>query len=726
MPPLTRREMMKLTALAMNAPTLTHLNAATATKPMPVSGKPEDVWHWIRYNRTLIAEAYNPPFYPSLDYVPAKAVEIAKTLDCDSMRYPAASYYAYFPTKSGYPVHPELKGDPMKESLELLRKAGLRTVSYVPLCHPFMAVDANNPNYLEWCRRSAEGEPYITKHYGFNRYYEGCLNGPIRDIARTLTTEVLEYDFDVMYFDGPYEGMNNDHEFCYCKWCKAAYQKRFGRDIPDQEKSPLKDRIQYTEWMRDEVVMGFFQEIRELVHKKGKPILFNDTGLLTKTEWRGHCVPVADGFMYEAAETPEDKLFNLQLGLGTDKVIWTYVGHHTLYNREHIKNTDGRGWFTYPVEQEELLLDGATATAAGVGCVYWGLSRFFYAEKPPLEYTSGQEVKRIFDFQQKHHALLKTLKPRPQVGVLVNSQTIDWYTSKSFIHGAYANYYHGAFNLLKSLSVESEPFLDWLMTPEVLARYELVYLPNAVSLSDAQCDMLRKYVQGGGVLVATHLTSAADEYGRVRKDYGLADVFGASFTTPDPYEYPDLYLKPVGGGEFLPQDMQIMRFKPTTGKVLATTWDRGNRRDLGPAIVTNNVGKGQCIYIGSGLEAVYEETRMLSVRGALAKLLLPHLESGRSYQLEFVQGVTPHYMAADKDIVLHLLANVGDRNLHTKSRVKFAAVEGMTAKLRVKGAVKSVRLLVSGAAPVTQREGEWLTVHVPRVDIYEAIHVEMA
>ena len=47
----------------------------------------------------------------------------------------------------------------------------------------------------------------------------------------------------------------------------------------------------------------------------------------------------------EAAETPEDKLFNLQLGRSTGKTIWTYVGTHTQYNREHMKSDRTRGCF---------------------------------------------------------------------------------------------------------------------------------------------------------------------------------------------------------------------------------------------------------------------------------------------------------------------------------------------------------------------------------------------
>jgi hypothetical protein len=70
------------------------------------------------------------PFYPSFDYKADRALGIATALNADSMRYPAASYFAYFPTKSGYPVHPELKGDPFRETVDLCKKSGMRVVAY--------------------------------------------------------------------------------------------------------------------------------------------------------------------------------------------------------------------------------------------------------------------------------------------------------------------------------------------------------------------------------------------------------------------------------------------------------------------------------------------------------------------------------------------------------------------------------------------------------------------
>ncbi|MCU1233384.1 MAG: hypothetical protein JWP63_1351, partial [Candidatus Solibacter sp.] len=97
---MNRRELLQSAGLAMAA-------SQVLAQPRNSEAGTAD---WLKTCRALICEAYNPPFYPSFDYKAEMAVNIATTLGADSMRYPAASYFAYFPTKSGYPVHPELKG----------------------------------------------------------------------------------------------------------------------------------------------------------------------------------------------------------------------------------------------------------------------------------------------------------------------------------------------------------------------------------------------------------------------------------------------------------------------------------------------------------------------------------------------------------------------------------------------------------------------------------------
>jgi hypothetical protein len=474
-------------------------------------------------------------------------------------------------------------------------------------------------------------------------------------------------------------------------------------------------------------VIGFLREIREMIRKeRNVPVLYNDTSLLSRREWRNRAIPVVDGFMFEAAETPEDKLFNLSLGHSTGKVIWTYVGTHTQYNREHMKNERVRGWFSSPVESEELLLDGAIALAANAGLKYWGLPRFFYMPKGPLEYESGKYVRDVFAMSAKHRELIATSSAPKLAGVLVGSQTIDWYRGKLFVGSAYDNYYHGAFQVLKELSYDVEPFLDYRLTAESIKPYRLLYLPNAPCLSDAQCRAIENWVANGGTLVATHLTSTCDEFGRPRKNFGLADLFGATFQSA--VEIPDLYLRTAGGE--VPQDPQITKFDATDAKTIkARTIERGEHsRDIGPAVVERSHGKGTVIYIGSGLEAIYGETRMAAVRDYLGSLIEPHVGELRRYRVPPRSGLMAHYMESGNTLLLHLLANTGVKTKKLRMREEFLPVPNVQARIKIPQgkSVKQTSLLRSGTKLEAARSNGWIEVTVPQVRIHEAIRIDLA
>jgi hypothetical protein len=723
MEPITRRELFERAGFALAA---SMFSAASR-------GADSGVYEWIRHPRILLAEAYNPPFYPSFDYDARKALAIARELNADSLRYPAASYYAYFPTKTRYPIHPELGDtDPMERTVRLFHEAGLRVVAYVPLNHPFMEVGAANPDFEDWRKRFADGRPMTTEHYGYTPYFEGCLNSPLREQITRLVMEVLtRYAVDVMYFDGPYMGMRNAQRYCHCRYCEAAYIGARGKPVPLQDaRTSLEDDVEYWRWLSQDVVIAFLREIREAIRStRDVPVLFNDTSLLSRREWRSRAFPVVDGFMFEAAETPGEKLFNMGLGRSTGKVIWTYVGTHTQYNREHLKNERVRGWFSYPVESEELLIDGATGLAGGAGLIYWGLSRFFYMPERPLGYESGRYVKEIFDWAAENEELLRTTQPAPVVGILVGSQTVDWYKAEHFVLGAYANAYNGAFHLLKDGSYDAEPFLDYAMTAETLRRYALVFTPNAACLSQAQCDLLRAYVEGGGRLVATHFTSTADEYGRERKDFALADLLGVRLAAGGAFEEPDLYIRMRSGGELVPQDPQVALVQAgDDATVLAETIDRGRRKTVGPAIVSRRAGSGQVLYLASSLEAVYYETRMKAVADLVRSLLDPLIGRLRTYEVERRSGLMPHLVQSSDRIVLHLLANTGNKSKKLRMREEFLPVPDVKVRLRLPEGrrARSVTLLRARQPVDWQARDGWVEVTVPRVLIHEAVQLELS
>jgi hypothetical protein len=58
-------------------------------------------------------------------------------------------------------------------------------------------------------------------------------------------------------------------------------------------------------------------------------------------------------------------------------------------------------------------------------------------------------------------------------------------------------------------------------------NFAALILPNVAALSDAQCAALRRFLQRGGALLATGVTSLYNEWGERRPDFALADLFGA-------------------------------------------------------------------------------------------------------------------------------------------------------------------------------------------------------
>jgi len=729
---ISRRELFEragLGAVVTNLGSDATCRAVSAASDVSAPLKPS--FEWMRSPRLMIAEGYCPPFYPTLEYDPEKALAIARRLNCDAFRYPTYSYFSLFPTQTKLPHHPQLgTGDPFRRTLELFHGAGLKVVAYNPLNHPFMDVRSDNPDYPDWSRYDATGKPYKTGHFGWTQFYEGCLNSSLRDQIKQRVREVVtNYDVDLMYFDGPYEGMDQSRRYCHCRYCKAAYQKARGRNIPQQDDvDTLEDLIEFDRWMTDDVVLAFMHEICDMVRQiRDVPIVYNDTGLLSH-DVRARAFRYTDGFMFEAAETPEEKLFNLRLGQSTGKVVWTYLSSHTEYNCEHLQDRSKRGWYSTSVDGERLQLDAAVATAAGVGYCYWGLNRLFYLEGDILNDPSIDGMKEVFDFAQRNDGLFRAIHPIPQVGMLVGTQTFPWYRSEMFVARAYRNYYYGAYQLLKDLSYDAEPFLDFETTADRLSQYQLVYVPNAPCLSDAQCALLASFVDAGGTLVVTHLTSVADEYGKPRRNYGLSDLLGVSFKSAEAMEKPDLYLRTISTGETIPQDPQVMLFEATgESEVIAETYDRGYRRTLGPAVVVHRQGKGRAIYIGSGLEAVYYETLTRSVRGFFRTLLDPLLGPSRRYEVDYRAGLMTQFAVSQDGLLLHLIANTGNKWKKLLVQEEFAPIPNLQVRLRLPAGrmAKSVALMWSLTTPSWQVRGGWVELTVPKVHPYEVVHVEL-
>jgi hypothetical protein len=88
----------------------------------------------------------------------------------------------------------------------------------------------------------------------------------------------------------------------------------------------------------------------------------------------------------------------------------------------------------------------------------------------------------------------------------------------------------GFYQALVEARIPFEMVHDRLLDAAHLAPFRTLILPNIAALSIQQCEQLQEFVKHGGSIVATYETSLYDEWGVRRKDFGLASLFGVSFT----------------------------------------------------------------------------------------------------------------------------------------------------------------------------------------------------
>jgi hypothetical protein len=88
----------------------------------------------------------------------------------------------------------------------------------------------------------------------------------------------------------------------------------------------------------------------------------------------------------------------------------------------------------------------------------------------------------------------------------------------------------------------------------------------------------------------------------------------------------------------------------------------------------------------------------------------------------------PQLMASRDTILLHLVADTGNKTKKLRIREEFLPVENVKVRVRVPNgrSVRAVSLLRAGTKfPATVRAG-WVELTVPRVLIHEAVRVDLA
>ena len=177
-----------------------------------------------------------------------------------------------------------------------------------------------------------------------------------------------------------------------------------------------------------------------------------------------------------------------------------------------------------PAGPNEVKLDMAEAAAYGRQCIgaTWAARAIDVGRRTFYERDDIYPAVRAYNsFFKRHESLYVGSRS------LANVATFRTFPSLAFhhdeVHDCIAGYEQALIqNQVVFETVFSEDLAD-------LGRLEALVLPNVLCMSDEVVDRIRSFVAAGGGLVATGRTSLFDQNFRQRRDYGLADVFGATY-----------------------------------------------------------------------------------------------------------------------------------------------------------------------------------------------------
>ena len=298
---------------------------------------------------------------------------------------------------------------------------------------------------------------------------------------------------------------------------------------------------------------------------------------------------------------------------------------------------------------------------------------------------------------------------------------------------------------------------------ETLRNFELLVLPEVEVLSPASVDTIRKWVAGGGTLIASGRCGLVAADGSQRSNFELADVLGVDLEREDrKYSYDDQGHLKKGGvqiylestGHALTRSLAVstvglsnsfLRLHPRAGahellryRLPAFVEDVPNHKWFnwispppgesgGVAAVHNRFGKGQSVYIGVPVfqsvtnDKMYWSRRWLS---ELVRQLVPNpvVELRLSTLPEYVHGTFFHDRS--RGFVLVQILNA----IELATGGQFADIESLEIRS------DPARLNVTGARRVWPNERDLEVRHidggirivVPKPGRYSAMYLKLA
>ncbi|MCI8624485.1 MAG: hypothetical protein HFG26_12620 [Provencibacterium sp.] len=515
-------------------------------------------------------------------------------------------------------------------------------------CHP------------EWFVRCGNGEP---KSYGqgrpgdWSRLMTTCLSAGYRneELAVPVLKEVLaRYDIDGIFFNAPH------YEFCSCPLCRERYRQRLGEEMPEfPEHTPATPGLPaglHPEWPA--IV---FQENMALLYKTVKdcapelPVILYYNGY--SSDHLAERAAISDLLCTEAQDI-------LSKGRGDIPETWRPAISMRMGRSLPdapvpfgiIHSCPGMDWrhTGLPTAEYEFWMSGIPANG---GSIWHSVTGFERTISDKRIYRSIGKINRL---TAKAEPYMEDAQSAAEAALLWDGPASGW------AEGLLAC--HLPFDLC----------CPGQLTPEKLARYRLVILPEQFRPDEAASQVLEQYVRGGGRLLAEcqslHPVLAgvlgvervlhrsgylAASYLRV-EDF---DALGFAETPLLPHRGETLYCKPSADARMLLT--LVPPFSPLDG--VGSPPERASilcpQTDIPLALLHDYGEGGRSVFLPFRLGHLIETFGLPEHIELLKKLAWLLLDHAPFFELDAPSGVQATLFQKDGQYLVHLINGVGKRPL---------------------------------------------------------------
>ena len=431
-----------------------------------------------------------------------------RRIHADGTTLSAGGVVAYYPTD--VPLHHRSdwlgNSDPFGYLVEGCRKMNM---SIIARSDPHAARQNVYDAHPDWIAVTATGEK--RRHWANKDLWVTCALGPYNfEFMTQVHKEIMER----YQPDGIFSNRWAGHGICYCEHCQKNFKEYSGLDLPQSSERLDPAYQKYSEWNTN--------RLKELW------ILWD--GVIRKEKSSSRFIPngfpdqVVTGQLSDIVFTDHQARSGASLPWSNGKVakeLRASIGMKPLGGIFSVGVEEQYRWKDSVQSEAEIRVWVAEGTANGMRPWFTKFSGVLY-DRRWLDI-----VDKIYQVHYRNEQYLRNIAPIARVGMLFSEQNRNYgsetWQQKSGDHSL------GMYHALIEDRMPFEMVNDRLLDSEHLKNFKLLVLPNIAALSTEQCDQLRKFVEGGGSILATFETSLYDEAGRRRIDFGLADLFGVSY-----------------------------------------------------------------------------------------------------------------------------------------------------------------------------------------------------